>query len=137
VALDNGTLTGSCFLTKSLGENSAQLQTLRHFRDSVLGATAQGKRYAGLYYRHSPEILAMMQKDRQLAEDIYRCASSLMPLVEQMMQGREPMPDVQQRSLFAACLEKIRSHAKPQLKAETERVLKLLEKNQPFNSILR
>ena len=137
VALDNGTLTGNCFLAKSLGEGSSQVQTLRRFRDSALGATAQGKRYIRLYYHYSPEILSMMQKDRQLAADIYSYAGSLIPLAEQVLQGREAMPDAQQRSLLAACLEKIRAHAKPQLKAETERMLKLFEKNQSLNSLLR
>jgi hypothetical protein len=47
------------------------------------------------------------------------------------------MPDVQQRSLLAGCLEKIRCQAKPELKAETERVLTMLEKNQTLNSLLR
>jgi hypothetical protein len=137
IALDNSTLTGSCFLKKSLGEDSPQVEMLQRFRDTVLGKSAQGKRYIRLYYLHSPEIIAMMGKDAGLAREIGQCAVSLMPLVEQMLQGGEAMPDGQQRGLLAACLEKIRAKARPMLKAETERVLKMLEKNQPLNGLLR
>jgi hypothetical protein len=137
IALDNSTQAGSCFLKKSLGEGSQQVQVLQRFRDLVLGKSAQGKQYVRLYYRYSPEILAMMQKDAELAGDINQCAVSLMPLVEKMLQGGEAMPDGQQRVLLTGCLEKIRARAQPGLRAETERVLKILEKNQPLNSLLR
>jgi hypothetical protein len=137
IALDNSSLTGSCFLKKSLGEDSPQVAMLQRFRDLVLGKSAQGKQYVRLYYRYSPEILAMMQKDAELAGDINQCAVSLMLLVEQMLQGGEAMPDGQQRGLLTGCLEKIRVRAQPGLRAETEGVLRILEKNQPLKSLLR
>jgi hypothetical protein len=137
IALDNSSLTGSCFLKKSLGEGSPQVELLQRFRDSVLGKSAQGRRYIWLYYLHSAEILAMMQKDAELAGDINQCAGSLMPLVEQLLAGAEAMPDEQQRGLLTGCLEKIRARAQPGLRAETKRVLKILDRKQPLNSLLR
>jgi hypothetical protein len=137
IALDNSSLTGSCFLKKSLGEGSPQVELLQRFRDVVLMKSAQGKQYVRLYYRYSPEILAMMQKDVGLAGDIGQCAGSLMPLVEQMLQGGEAIPDEQQRGLLTGCLEKIRARAQPGLRAETKRVLKILDRKQPLNSLLR
>jgi hypothetical protein len=137
MALDNGTQQSLCFLKKALGRESRQLQVLQRFRDSVLGKSAQGKRYIRLYYLHSPEILAMMQKDAELAGEIYRCTTGLLPLMEQLMQGAPAVPDDGQRRLLTACLEKIWAHAQPGLRAETESVLKMLEKQQPLNSLLR
>jgi PKD repeat protein len=136
MALDNGTLTGACFLKSFQGEAGPRVETLRRFRDRVLGATDQGKRYTRLYYRYSSEILQMMQNDTELADDIYRCTVNLMPLAEKMLHGKEAVPDAQQHSLLTGCLEKMRAHAQPALKGELELLLKDLEKQQPLNRLL-
>jgi hypothetical protein len=137
IALDNSTLTGSCFLKKALGEDSGQVQKLQQFRDVVLMKSAKGRRYILLYYRHSAEIIAMMARDAGLAREIGQCAGSLMPLVEQLLAGGEAMPDVQQRSLLRGCLEKIRAHARPKLKAETGKLLSSLDSGQPLNFLFK
>ena len=137
VALDNGTATGNCFLAKSLGDGSSQVQTLRRFRDSVLGATARGKRYVRLYYRHSPEIIALMKSDTELTAEIYRCIKKLFPLVEKMLQGADTAPDAEQRQLLQSCLEKLRARSKPELKAEIGSLLKLFQKQDSLNRLLK
>jgi PKD repeat protein len=137
LALDNGTTTGACFLKKSLGEGSQEVQMLRRFRDSVLGGTAEGRRYIRLYYRYNGEIAAMMRKDAALAEDISRCGAALMPLAEVMLRGKLAEPDGSQRRLLVSCLTRLRADSGTGLRAEIDGLLQALEQERPFNRLLQ
>jgi len=136
IALDNGTETGGCFLTSSLGEGR-RLGDLRLFRDRVLRVSEQGRRYRDLYYRHSPEIVALMQRDRELAGVVYRCIGELFPLVEAMLRGKDAAPDARQREVLQGCLEKLRLRAKPKLKAEISQLLKSLAAGKSIHRLLQ
>ena len=136
IALDNGTASGGCFLTSTLGEGR-RLERLRRFRDGVLGATAQGRRYVELYYRYSPEIVALMKRDRELAGQMYGCIGELFPLVEKMLSGRDAVPDARQRRLLQGVLEKLRERARPQLRAEIGFLVNSLQKHNSLKGLLQ
>jgi hypothetical protein len=75
--------SGGCFITEAcveaagLPDDCLELQTLRHFRDSYLKETPQGRRMIQEYYQIAPIIVKRMKADknskevfRQVFEDI-------------------------------------------------------------------
>jgi hypothetical protein len=64
------TTTISCPSEEIYGEGSEELELLRHFRDTVLNHTQEGKELIKLYYRWSPAIVKTMEEDKEFKENV-------------------------------------------------------------------
>jgi hypothetical protein len=71
----------ACPAVKLYGENSAEVQLLRKYRDEVLGKTVAGRLAAKLYYHLAPWVDRLLEYPlvRQKARTII---TSLLPLID-------------------------------------------------------
>jgi hypothetical protein len=61
---------GPCVLESLYGDSAEQTVRARYFRDEVLSVSSEGQQIIMLYYLWSPVIVAAMERDQQLREDI-------------------------------------------------------------------
>ena len=81
VAGDDSSTSQSCPSTTIYGEHSEQTEMLRHFRDTILNKTPEGKELIKLYYQWGPVIVKLMEQDREFRKEVKGMIDSLLPLV--------------------------------------------------------
>ena len=77
----NGVSYGRCPAVFTLGEDSNDLNTLREFRDEVLGKTPAGQEIIRLYYALSPVIVSAMVEDNEFKEEVKEMIEEFLPVV--------------------------------------------------------
>jgi hypothetical protein len=78
-------------VTTQPARTNLDLPLIRRFRDDVLERSAEGKRLRNLFYQVSPELIYRASKSSELRVLIYDAASSLQPLVADMLAGTGQM----------------------------------------------
>ena len=85
VAKDDSSTTTStpqpCPSTTIYGEQSEQTEMLRHFRDTILTKTREGRELISLYYQWGPLIVKVMEEDREFKKEVKEMVDSLLPLL--------------------------------------------------------
>lgn len=71
----------SCPSTTIYGEHSEQTEILRHFRDTILNKTPEGKELIKLYYQWSPLIVKVMEQDKEFRKEVKEMIDSLLPIL--------------------------------------------------------
>jgi len=80
-ANDNG--TGEiCAAAYALDRDDSGLETLRHFRDSVLKKNAAGKKLIDLYYKNSDAVTDAMKKYPQVKKCVQHFLKTLLPIMK-------------------------------------------------------
>ena len=65
-----------------LGAQSRELDTLREFRDNIMGQSLKGMLYTRLYYYNAGEVNSIIDADESLKEDTAAALDTLLPAVE-------------------------------------------------------
>lgn len=63
-------LTSACMYAKGLPDDCYELETLRHFRDTWLNKTEEGKEIIKMYYEIAPKIVSAIN-DKPDSKNIY------------------------------------------------------------------
>ena len=127
---------GGCGATQALGNDKQKLNLLRAFRDGVLMKTDFGARYVSLYYRHSPEVVALLKNDPALQEEVKGCIIRALPVLTAMMaQGTNANVTEAQLREMAACIEKIQARGSAALQKDLGQLLKGLNDRSVFQKI--
>jgi len=79
---DNGVCRKVCVFYQTYGENSAEVELLRQFRDEVLRQTPVGQTIIELYYQWSPVIARAMEKDKEFKEEVKEMIDEVLGLIE-------------------------------------------------------
>jgi|GEM_PF-855833 len=99
---------GGCSATQALGKDSPKLNLLRAFRDSVLMKSDAGAQYVSLYYKHSPEVVALLKQDAGLQAEVKNCILNVLPVLSSMPGETQATFTEAQLREMTACLEKIK-----------------------------
>ncbi len=128
----------NCLLSNLLGgQDRRQLQLLRAFRNEVLSRTSAGTYLSGLYYRHSPEITALVHGNSSIRDALSGCTADLMPLVARALSGRTAELGVHDRSALVDCLELVKQHASPALARDIDDILLRVETARSIEEMIR
>jgi len=73
--------TQPCTAEEIYGEDSEEVELLRHLRDNVLGATPEGQEMIRLYYQWSPIIVKTIENDDESKEEIKEIIDGLLLLI--------------------------------------------------------
>jgi hypothetical protein len=72
---------GLCPTEQIYGQDSEEVETLRHFRDNVLSKTPTGQEIIRLYYEWSPAIVEAMEEDEEFKEEIEEMIDGVLMLI--------------------------------------------------------
>lgn len=75
-------------LTRHDSDRETLLSTYRQYRDEILRAGVRGHAYVNEYYRHGPELLGILARDRALRTDVLRMMREFRPSIEGVLSGR-------------------------------------------------
>ncbi len=78
---DNGQCRAKCSLYQIYGEDSAEVELLRTFRDKVLSLTPEGQAIIELYYQWSPVIVRAMEEDEEFREQAKGMVDGVLELI--------------------------------------------------------
>jgi hypothetical protein len=65
------------------GEHSEETELLRHFRDTILHQTPEGKEIIRLYYEWSPAIVQAMEEDEEFKKDVREIIDGVLELISE------------------------------------------------------
>lgn len=118
-----------CAVEKAMGSGNADaLSIIRKFRDSRLGASAEGMTLITLYYNHTEEIARIFTDRLDLVMQSRKLIFDLLPVFAQCLikDGRITLSEAQTGEI-AALLKSISKEASPSLQKSISFVLKQLE----------
>jgi hypothetical protein len=78
-----------CPIKNIYGEQSAETDLLRDYRDNVLNKTPEGQELIRLYYLWSPVIVQAMEADEEFKREIKELIDDILPMIEQG--GQQPI----------------------------------------------
>jgi len=78
---DNGQCRDVCVLYQTYGEDSAEVERLRKYRDGVLSRTPAGRELIRLYYQWSPTIVRAMEADEEFKEEVKEMIDGVLLLI--------------------------------------------------------
>lgn len=64
-----------------------ELDIFRDVRDGVMAQTPQGQYYAGLYEKHSPELLQILSQDLNMLDEVGQGLRTWLPMLEALVAG--------------------------------------------------
>jgi len=116
-----------CPLTHGASLADRDLSLLRSFRDVILNKKAAGRRYRNLYYAYGAKVNSMLQRDPALLKDVRACITSIIPLVRDMVRGKQGMLEQHHKESISTCLQKISARVDDELRFELHRIEKLMD----------
>jgi len=105
------TPAGPCPATQVLGAQSRELDTLRAFRDNVMGRSLKGVLYTRLYYYNAGEVNSIINADESLKVDAAAALDTLLPAVEAAINSGVITLSDQQKAEILPVLDRISSKA--------------------------
>jgi len=118
-----------------LGNDPAQLSILQNFRDNVLGQTLPGLGLIELYYKHSLELVSILQQDEGLRAEAGDLLRGLLPGVQSVVDGNTMTLTPAQVDAIKAVIGKIATQAGPDLENFLVRVVVELSGGQYLGSL--
>jgi hypothetical protein len=94
-----------------LGAQSRELDTLRAFRDNVMGHSLKGVLYTRLYYYNAGEVNSIINADESLKEDAAAALDTLLPAVEAAASSGVITLSDEQKAQILPVLDRISSKA--------------------------
>lgn len=105
------TPAGPCPATQVLGAESRQLDTLREFRDNVMGQSLKGRLYTRLYYYCAGEVSSIIAADDSLTAESAAVLDTLLPAVEAAASSGAITLSDEQKAQILPVLDRISSKA--------------------------
>jgi hypothetical protein len=105
------TPAGPCPATQVLGAESRQLDTLREFRDNVMGQSLKGRLYTRLYYYCAGEVSSIIAADDSLTAESAAVLDTLLPAVEAATSSGAITLSDEQKAQILPVLDRISSKA--------------------------
>jgi len=68
------------------GNDSAEVELLRKFRDSFLNKTPEGKEVIKMYYQWSPVIVKAMEENEEFKKEVKEMIDGILPLVRELVE---------------------------------------------------
>lgn len=118
---------GPCAAAQLLGEESAAAESLRAFRDTVLGGSGTGAALTRQYYCHSAEVRTILANDPELRARARRVLLALVPFVRATLQGEKVTLDENLAGELAALCDDIGQEAGPGLRRSLEELQRALD----------
>ncbi len=89
----DGSVTNSIVCPSSylLGLRDSRLEVLRGFCDRVLTASAPGRELIGLYYRHGPEVIELLERSPALRRSAAQALEGIAAWLELLRPRRQPV----------------------------------------------
>jgi len=117
----------NCPLQQTLGEDAAELDALRAFRDQRLAQTPSGLFLITLYYAHSPEISAILAARPDLTAQTKGLVLEMLPAIQNAARAGLPLKltDTQHQRLITLLLA-VQRKASPRLASATAHILEKL-----------
>jgi hypothetical protein len=75
-----------CLSEAIYGGNGEETRLLRHFRDTVLRQTAEGRELISLYYLWSPVIVSTMEENEEFTAWVREMIDDALPLIQKTVQ---------------------------------------------------
>jgi cell wall-associated protease len=76
----------TCPSEEIYGEASLEVPLLRAFRDNLLSKTPEGQELIQLYYRWSPVIVKMIEKDESFKQEVKQMIDEVLPLIRELVE---------------------------------------------------
>jgi hypothetical protein len=70
-----------CIAVSLYGEDAPETERIRHFRDSVLSRTEEGKALINLYYQWSYAVVKAMQEDQGFKDEVRAMMDLTLPVI--------------------------------------------------------
>ena len=70
-----------CPAEELYGEHTEKTESLRYFRDNILGKTPEGKEIIRLYYKWSPVIVRAMKDDKEFKGEVKALIDKILPMI--------------------------------------------------------
>ncbi|MCP4629491.1 MAG: hypothetical protein GY850_39200 [bacterium] len=84
-------LLNNCAVETALDGEAGLVDRLRTFRDRVLKANSAGNTYVDLYYMHSPEVVRLLDEDRNLKRHCAALLKDALPVVNKVLAGKQAL----------------------------------------------
>lgn len=120
-------------LTASEMDREGLLSTLRRYRDGVLQTNARGRRYARLYYEHSPEMIRILAADPLLHDAVMTLVRKHQVSLESILTGQPVKLTAQEVTMIDGVLARMQSQSGPSL----DRTLAQLRNDLRDKSVMR
>ncbi|RLA94828.1 MAG: hypothetical protein DRG25_01670 [Deltaproteobacteria bacterium] len=118
-----------------LDNDTSQLSVLQNFRDKVLSQSLLGKGLIEIYYKHSLELISILNKDEDLKKDLGAFLRGLIPGLRSLCEGGTMTITLTQMNNIKTLLGRIASQASPELGEAIGQLIKELAEGQFFESI--
>ena len=93
---------------------------LRDFRDRVLAATPEGRRYIDLFYRYAPEAVWLMLRHGDLRVRVRQEIEGLLPTVRETLAGQRPRLSERALSGIEALISAFRAKSSARLATDLD-----------------
>jgi PKD repeat protein len=118
-----------------LNNDISQLSILQNFRDKVLSQSLPGKGLIEIYYKHSLELVSILNEDEDLKNDLGVFLRGLIPGLQSVSEGGTMTITLTQMNNIRSLLGRIASQASPELGEAIAQLLKELMNGQFLKSI--
>lgn len=142
VVYDPGPDSCGCLLTQTTGQTSVssnttgvsaaeQLLLLYQLRDDVLAATPLGQRITQDYYRHSPQVTALLLQNTNLRNRVVSLFNATVPYLVSLLQedGQKPL-DGALIGEAGSVVQELANEANPELRTDLLQTWQTLNLNQ-------
>jgi len=75
-----------CLSESIYGGNGEETRLLRHFRDTVLSRTAEGRELINLYYLWSPVVVSAMEGNEEFKTWVKQMIDDMLPMIQQTVE---------------------------------------------------
>ncbi len=126
----------ACAATAILPQRSNRLKEIRRLRDTVLLKSKKGRSYIQRYYKASPEISAILQRNKELKRTALQTLSACMPSIKMLLNGQAAeLPD-EAMIKIEAFAGRLSSQASPQLQKVIKQTLKDLRQPNTLQQLI-
>ncbi len=116
-----------CAAYLALKDKEGDINLIREFRDRVLMASREGRRYIELYYRHSAQIARLMLQHPSLLSHAIRSLQNLIPIIRSALNGtRLNLPEHIKQDI-QTLLDNFAMYSSPNLRATISKIKEDLE----------
>jgi hypothetical protein len=108
---DNGSDCLFSSLLRGRTDSEKKIARFRAFRDQYMSGSESGRRYADLYYRYSPALTRMAQRDSRLHSLLLQAINDTLSRIDAIEQGRLPLYELLQVHSVSRCVQYLKKTA--------------------------
>ena len=111
-----------------------KLSTLRRFRDMVLMNTAEGRKHAIQFYKHSPELTSILLMNPSLAVQFRDVLNTILPNFKSALKGKEVALSAIQINKIISAVDTIERESSPALQQDLQQLKLDIQSGVIFNT---